>query len=368
MAKKLHIPLKFWITFATLVLLLVVVYLNFGQMSEAMTIVKEKSLNLSILALILPVQALSYFAKGRVTFLYLRSKGEKISQIQTTRIAIEASFIDHVAFFSNVAGVSYYCWRLSHNGISLGRATFTQILNYLLAFTSSVLILFGSVIFLILNHGNNTIIIAGTILILVTIILLFSVAYITRGNRHVENFSIWLSKVINKVVFVFTIGKKKNIVSQISLQNFFSEVNKDYTEIMSSKKDLIRPFSWSLIASILDASLVFIIFSSKGIMVSPIVIYIAVSLSGYACVASFTPGGAGIYETCMIYLLATAGISANSAIAGTLLARTILLIIILVFGSILCINTVTKYGRPDGKTKKEKQPKKQVEVILEETD
>jgi uncharacterized protein (TIRG00374 family) len=74
-------------------------------------------------------------------------------------------------------------------------------------------------------------------------------------------------------------------------------------------------------------------------------LFIAFGISSIVSVFSATPGGAGIYEAIMIAFLASAGTPTEVAIAGTLLARTTLLIGTVIFGYIFYQLTINKYGK-----------------------
>jgi uncharacterized protein (TIRG00374 family) len=107
----------------------------------------------------------------------------------------------------------------------------------------------------------------------------------------------------------------------------------------------VKPFIWALVANLMDVALIFIAFWSFGVQVNPAVIFIAFGLSSIASVVSVTPGGAGVYEAIMIAFLASTGIPTEVAIAGTLLARVLLMLGTILFGYVFYQLTILKYGK-----------------------
>ena len=143
--------------------------------------------------------------------------------------------------------------------------------------------------------------------------------------------------------------KKK--INGDKVDQFFTDLHEDYLEIKNDWRILIRPLMWSTIESLLDVCLIMIAFLALGFFINPASLIVAY---GIACVVSVVfavlPGGAGVYETAMITFLASAGVKAEVAIAGTLLARVILLLATIIFGYVFYQLTINKYGKVNDST------------------
>ena len=85
-----------WATIVTFLLLALVVFFGWGQISLAWGLLGQ--VNLWIWALLIPVQLCSYYATGGMIFSYLRSKGnlQTTTHWQMTRIALELNFVNHI--------------------------------------------------------------------------------------------------------------------------------------------------------------------------------------------------------------------------------------------------------------------------------
>lgn len=335
-----------WATIITLILLVVVVFFGWHEIRHAFRILGN--VDPWILILVIPIQLLSYYATGGMIFSYLRSKGnlKDTSHWVMTRMALELNFVNHIIPSGGAAGFSYLGWVLGRHGVSAGRATMAQIVRFTIGFASFIMILLVAVAFLTYDHRINHVIVIITVSLTLAAVLLFALSIYVIGSKHrLERFSKWLERVINKIVSFFTRGRKTHSVSSKTFESFFMQLHDDYLQIRADKRILIKPFIWGLIMNISDVALLAVAFMSLGFWVSPATLFVAFGVSSVASIFSVTPGGAGVYEAIMIAFLASAGVPADVAIAGTLLARVTLLLGTIIFGYFFYQLTLVKYGK-----------------------
>ena len=342
----LRISFRGWLTIITLALLAVVIYFAWPEIVKAWNLTGK--INLWILALLIPIQLFSYYATGGMIFSYLRSKGDlkEVSHLRMTRIALELNFVNHVLPSGGAAGFSYLGWLLTKYKVAVGRTTMAQIVRFALTFVSFVVILVFAVTILILDHRIDRII----------LLLCSGLAFVALGGTvlgvwiignktRLEKFSRWLTLMINRLVRTISRGRKKQILKRTLLPNFFNELHDDYLAIRRDRRILIKPFIWAILANLADVALLWVSFWALGAMINPALLFVAFGLASLAGGASAIPGGAGVYETIMIAFLASSQVSAEVAIAGTLLARVTLVIGTILFGYIFYQLTVLKYGK-----------------------
>jgi uncharacterized protein (TIRG00374 family) len=335
-----------WITLISLVLLAVVVVFGWPEIVEAWKLAGQT--NLWILSLLIPVQILSYFATGGMIFSYLKSKGnlKDISRWKMTRISLELNFVNHILPSGGAAGFSYLAWVLHRHGVSPGRSTMSQVVRFILTFVTFLLMLIVSVAWLIIDHQiNRNILLLSIGLAVIAIAGTVGVIYVIKSRRHLVRFSAWLTRTVNKFVGWISRGSKPAVVKEGVVEHFFDDLHDDFLEIRRDKRILKVPFIWALVANLLDVTLLFIAFWALGFWVNPAILIVAFGLSSIASVFSVTPGGAGVYEAIFIAFLATAGVPADVAIAGTLMARVSLLLGTIVFGYFFYQLTINKYGK-----------------------
>ncbi len=335
-----------WATVITLILLALVVFLGWEQITHAFRLLGD--VNPWILILIIPIQLLSYYATGGMIFSYLRAKGnlKDTSHWTMTRMALELNFVNHIIPSGGAAGFSYLGWVLGRHGVSPGRATMAQIVRFTIGFASFIVILLIAVAALALDHQVNRTIIIITSSLTFAAISLFVLSIVVIGSkRRLEKFSDWLVRVVNGIVSFFTRRRKQDSLKKQTIEPFFLQLHEDYLHIRSEKKILLRPFIWGLVMNICDVALLAVAFTSLGYWVNPATLFVAFGVSGAASIFSVTPGGAGVYEAIMIAFLASAGVPADVAIAGTLLARVSLLLGTIIFGYFFYQLTIVKYGK-----------------------
>lgn len=305
-------------------------------------------LNLWILLLLIPVQFFSYYATGGIIFAYLRAKGNlhDVSHWTITRMALELNFVNHILPSGGAAGFSYLGWVLGRHGVRPGRATMAQIIRFAMTFIAFVGILVIAVLALIIDHRiDRVVIIVSVSLAVAAVVAIVLGMRLIGSKRQLTKFSGWITRVSNKAVLFFTRGKKKDVVKLETIDGFFSEIHEDYLEIRRERKILGWPLFWAVLVNISDVALIAISFIALGFLVNPATLFVAFGISAIASVFSVAPGGAGVYEAVMIAFLASAGVPADIAIAGTLLARVTLVLGTILFGYIFYQLTVMKYGK-----------------------
>ncbi|HUC96736.1 MAG TPA: lysylphosphatidylglycerol synthase transmembrane domain-containing protein [Candidatus Saccharimonadales bacterium] len=337
-----------WLNIITITLLALVIFFSWGQISRAWGLLG--TVNLWIFVLMVPVQFLSYYSVGEVMFSYLRAKGElnKMTRWGMTRVALELNFVNHVIPVSGLAGFSYLGVVLRKHDVSAGRATMAQLIRYATMFIMFVLMILASVVVLIFDQKvSRVIIIISAAFVVATIISSVVVIYAISNRRRLVVFSKWFTHAVNEIVFKLSFGRKRNVLNLKKVEEFFTDIHQDYIEILSDKKILIRPLLWSLAGNIFDVSLIFIAFLALGFFVNPATLVIACGISSFTAIFAATPGGSGVYEAIMIAFLASAGVTPDVAIAGTLLARATVLAGTIIFGFIFYQLTIHKYGKID---------------------
>lgn len=341
-----------WLSLITVILLFVILFVSRRELLQAWELLGH--VNLWILALMIPLQMLVYYAGGEMIFSYLRSKGsiKKVKQNQLIRIALEGNFVNHILPSGGVSGVSYLSWRLGLFGISPGRATMAQVVRHAATFVSFAAVLLVA-LFAVTVDGtlNRWIILASAALFgLITLAILLGI-YLLSSKRRIDLFATWLYRAMNTIARRVTLGKKRKFIKQDIIQKFLDDMHDDFLELRRDKRLLIKPLLWGVIYTLGDAGLFMVAFWSLGEVFNPAPILIAYGVATLAGLFVLTPGGAGAYEAIMVTFLAFAGIASGVAIAGTLLARVIILLGTVILGYLFYQHALTAYRGKENGTK-----------------
>lgn len=335
-----------WLTIITLVLLTIVIIAAWPEILEAWALAGQ--VNLWILLLLIPIQFASYYATGGMIFSYLRAKGDlkDMSHWSMTRLALELNFVNHILPSGGAAGFSYLAWVLSKHKVSVSRSTMSQLIRFVLTFLSFIMLLIVAMIVLAIEGNiDRVIVVVGTVLAVAAVGATWFGIWLVKDKRRLERFSAWLKRVVNKFVAWITRGKKSALVQGNVLLDFFVGLHDDFMAIRRDRKILVVPFIWATVANMLDVALIWIAFWSLGYPIEAPLLFVAFGIASIAGALSVTPGGAGVYEAVMVAFLAASGVTPEVAIAGTLLARVMLLSGTVLFGYVLYQLTINKYGR-----------------------
>lgn len=341
-----------WLSIITGVVLVILVITLWPEIEKAFGYLGQ--VNLWILALLLPAQLISYFATAEVLFSYLRRRGtlRGLSPFGAARMSLEFNFVNHVLPSGGAAGISYIGWKLSHFGVSGGNSTMGQLIRFVLIFVSFIILMTSAVVVLAIS-GQATALVywlaGGFVVATLTLIVLFLV--LASSRKRSDRFGRAAARFINWLVRTVTFGRKPKVITDDTIAKFTYDLHQDYRLMSQDRRVLIVPFLWSFVANLADVSLFYIAFWALGAPVHPAVVLIAYGLSSITAITVVTPGGAGAYEAVMIAFLASAGVSADIAIAGTLLARVILMVGTIVFGYVFYQDTIMRHGKDPGAPK-----------------
>lgn len=345
---KRRIPFRTWLSIVTFIAVFVILYFSRHELVTAWHLLGK--VNLWIIALLIPLQFLSYFLAGNIVFDYLRGRGNllDVKRVEMAKISLELNFVNHTLPSGGVSGFSYLGWRLKNLGVSTGRTTMAQVVRFVLTFGSYLAFLLLSILAITLD-GTVTRVMILVSAVLVTTILLGSLflIYIISGKTRMQTFSTTIYRIVNGIWRRLP-TKKKLKLTEDKMNAFFDELHNDYSELKQERSLLKKPSIWAIIYIVTEISMFFTTYLALGHPVNPAVIVISY---GFAALASFfvlTPGGAGVYELLMLSVLAAGGVPASVAVAGTLLTRVILIVGTILSGYIFYQMALSKYGKqPD---------------------
>lgn len=338
-----------WLSVITAILIVVILFLSRHELVRAWELLGQ--VNLWILALMIPLQILVYYAGGEMIFSYLRGKGQmkKVKKHELVRIALEGNFVNHVLPSGGVSGVSYLTWRLGHYGVTPGKATMAQAVRHSVGFIAFAALLLVALIAVTVDGDlNRWIILTSATLFGLILAAVLSLIYLLSSKKRIDRFAAWLYRTINLVVRKATFGRRRKLVKQDVIEEFLDDMHRDFLELRHDKKLLRKPFLWGLVYNIGDAGLFMIAFWALGEIFNPAPILIAYGVASLAGFFVLTPGGAGAYEAIMVTFLAFAGIAGGVAIAGILLARVVILLGTIGFGYIFYQHALNTYGGKHG--------------------
>lgn len=328
----------------TVMLIIVILYLSRQEVAQAWALFQK--VNLGILAFIIPLQAISYYAVGAMIFSYIKQKEKlRASSLEMAKMALELNFVNHLLPSGGVSGASYMTWRLKHLGIGAGRATLAQGVRFVATFGAFLILLFISLIAITLDGQINRLTILVTSVLVTSIVFgLIGIIYVIDSDKRLHSFSRKSTALVN-TVWMKWLRQKQPLMKQEEMTLFFSELHEDYRMIKQEPRLLIRPFMWGLLFNICEVGMFVVAFWALGTPINPAPLLIAYGIASIAGFFIVTPGGVGGYEALMIAFLASAGIPQAATFAAVLLTRTLLILTTIISGYAFYQLALGKYGK-----------------------
>lgn len=318
------------VTFAALALLL---YLVRDEIID--TLQRLDDVQWWALLLMIPAQALNFYAYTLMYEDLLNFLGTKIKRSLLYRITLELNFVNHVFPSGGVSGFSYFSLRLRPLGVTTGKSTLIQVMRFVLIFVSFQLFLIAGLFILALSGGVNNfvLLIAGSIATLL-IVGTLSLAYIIGSKKRINAFFTSITKFLNKGIS-FIRPKHPETINIARAQSTFTELHENYLLIKNDMGVLRRPLLHSIVANLTEVITLYVVFIAFGYWVNPGAVILAYAVANFAGLVAVLPGGVGIYEALMTAVLATAGIPAGISLPVVIMYRVLTMLMQLPLGYVL---------------------------------
>lgn len=348
------------INIVTIVALMVLLYFSWPQITAGL---KEiGGAKWSIIALMIPMQIINFYAVGMLYYDFFGSNGHKIkSRWSMFKVALELNFVNHVFPSGGVAGFSYLGVRMKHFGVPVAKTTLAQAMRFALTFVSFLIILFLGLFLLSFdNRSGGLVLFIGLSIAFLTLFGTLFGIYIVSNEGRIKAFTAFLPKAVNTIVRPFT--KKRDLININRVEKLFSELHKDYNEIVNEKSRLKKPLMWALVINLSEVATAYLAYLALGQGVNPGAVILAYAVASFAGLVSVLPGGIGVYEALMTATLTSAGIPKALALSATLVYRIFTIVVFVPIGFVFYQLALRK-GEAE---KPEFEPDDTPETIVEE--
>jgi uncharacterized protein (TIRG00374 family) len=296
-----------------LIVFIVFISLNFGDLKKFITLVEESEPLWLVLGII--IQILTYVCAGAVWHAIAKTANRHLPMTSLARLSVEQLTVNQFIPSGDVAGNVIIVRAMKRFGLPNALAMevlFIDTLAYQIAF--GVVALISLLILWIYNH--ITLIIIG----------LVSVFFLSKA---IITFVIWAIVNHRKLKLPGWVRKLK-IISQM-LEATSSVSN----EKIFSLKLLLETSFFRFAIFVLDGATLYVVMRAIGIQPNPTIAFTAVIIGTMAGAVTFLPGGIGGFEAASIGILKLLGMPLEAAVTGTLLYRGLTLWIPLIPGLVM---------------------------------
>lgn len=345
--KKFKISFRTVLSLLTLVLIIYVVYQNFGDIQAAIGHLSET--NIFVLLLLIPEQLFMYFCCGQMFFAYMRAKKDarRISTWTLMRVSLELNFVNHAVPAGGIGGLGYITWRLKPFGATPGQSSFMYVLRYVITICANQLQTIVAILALLIFGAVPA---AGTWVIWVTALLSVGIVaaialliVIASSQRRIAWFGKTVTNFVNWLVKTVTFGHKSEVLPRATVDKYLSDVHDDLMTARRNKKMLLWPIVWGIIYSFLEVATYWIVAASLGH--PEILPQIMIGEAIGSVMGAVVPYG--LYELGMAGIMVSLGVPI--ALAGTvvLMTRVIVLASTIISGYGFYQSAISKIGKKE---------------------
>ena len=331
--KKLKFSFRTVLSVLTLILVIYVVYQNWSDILDTFNHLGET--NIFVLLLLVPEQLFMYYACGQIFFSYLKSvrKVKEFSSKEILKISTELNFVNHAIPAGGVGGLAFLTYRLLPYNVSAGQASFlyvfryavTTVINYAQALIAIIVLL----IFNWIPAEAQWIIPVSLLMNFGVFTMLWLVVYVASSKKRIEFFSKVVSRFLNSVTSIFTLGRKKKLIRYDKIGNYFSDIHDSVAIAKENKRYLKKPALWGLVYSLCEVATYWIVAISLGR--PELLPFIMVGEAIGSVFDGIVPYG--LYELGMAGVLIALGVDFPTATIVTVMTRVITLVFTIVSGS-----------------------------------
>ncbi|MDO4399146.1 MAG: lysylphosphatidylglycerol synthase domain-containing protein [Candidatus Saccharibacteria bacterium] len=335
MAKKKKLKFSFRAILSVLTVILVgyVVYRNWPDILDTVDHLGET--NVFVLLLLIPEQLYMYYACGQIFFSYLRNRKnvQKFSGKEILLISTELNFVNHAIPAGGVGGLAFLTYRLLPYNVTAGQASFlylfryavTTVINYVQA-----LIAIGVLLILNLIPDEAKWIIPVSLLMNMGVFFfLWLVIYVASSGKRIEFFSRTVSRIMNRVVRIFTFGHKRQLMKYEKISNYFADIHESVKIAKENKRYLKKPAVWGVVYSFCEIATYWIVAISLGR--PELLPFIMVGEAIGSVFDGIVPYG--LYELGMAGVMIALGVDFPTATIITVMTRVVTLLFTIVSGS-----------------------------------
>jgi uncharacterized protein (TIRG00374 family) len=314
-------------TFAALALLF---YLVWDDIVE--TFQRLDDVNLWILLLIIPAQAINFLAYSKMYQYLLTFLGHTLKLKTLYRITLELNFVNHVFPSGGVSGFSYFSLRMKPLKVSTSQSTLIQVMRFVLIFVSfQALLVFGLLALTLSGSVNNFVLLLSGSLATLLLVGTLLTGYIVGSKRRINSFFTGATKFINKIIG-YVRPNNKETISVARVEKGFTELHENYVLFRKDFGVLGRPLWQALVANATEIITLYAVFAAFGFWVNPGAVILAYAVANFAGLVAVLPGGVGIYEALMATVLASAGIPVSVSIPVIIMYRVLTIVLQLPLG------------------------------------
>ncbi len=313
-----------WKMVLNVVTLVALVGLAIGIRDQlALTVHNLLKVNVWLLVLMVPIQALNYDAQARLYRGLFRTVGNTVQYKDMYRGSLEMNFVNQVFPSAGVTGISYFSLRMKGEKLSAAKASAVHLLKLVLVILSfELLIVLGVFALAIEGQMNSVILLLAASLTTMLVIGTAGFVFIVGSKKRIAGFFTYMTKLLNKAIH-FIRRKNPETINIARVRRLFEDLHDNYILLQSNWKQLRQPFLWAFMANAWEVMSIYVVYLAFGEWVNIGAVILAYAVANFAGFISVLPGGIGVYEVLMTVTLTMMGVPAGISLSVTIMYRVL---------------------------------------------
>lgn len=308
--------LRHWLLILALFGLGVVIIVNAGQLQSFWRLLIH--LKWYVIALIVLVQLVSYWANAKYYQAFFAAFGQKIRLRLLFEAALGVNFVNYILPAAGLAGVGYLTQMLQPD-VTRGRTVVAQLVRQAFSALSTLAILPLGFLFLFLADDVDHVLVR-IILLLILAIIVAAVVIIWLLDR--EQLSRRVARRLGR-----TINRFSRRFTPAAVERLLDEFYASYHPLRRDQRRLIAPFGWSLAYIGIEVLTLYLAYLAFGQWVNPGVVITAYTLANIASLAGGALFSVGVFEATMAATLVALGSPFTLAFSVTVVYRVLNMVI-----------------------------------------
>ena len=300
-----------------LVLSVVFIYLIFRQFGDLTRAVQTLSQGSWYFILpVIGIQVLAIVNKGAFYQTLYDYFGVKDTLWRNIKMSLAANFLNLAAPTGGLSGMAVFVAQAERHGVSKGRSTFINFFGYFLYYAVFTLVLLFGLFYLMLNHQlyQYQIVTASILFGMILLIMIAVVAVVEEAARINKLFSL-IARLIN---FFGRFFSKKKLLNREYVSALSKEIHSSLLYTQSHWKALWLPIFHVLLGEAIDIITLYYLFLAFRYPIYPGVLITAYAICVLFTLVSITPGGIGVVEAAMLFVLSNLQVPVELAAVAVL--------------------------------------------------
>lgn len=304
------------------------VLVNRGQIGQFWQLLG--SVKWYVLILVVVVQLISFFANAKYYESFLALYGLKVRFTKLYKVSLALNFVNQIFPSGGISGTSFLSNQLLPE-VPSGKSTLAQLARYGFTYIAFLLVLTVGFLMLFLAGPVDRIVVRLILLLILSIIIIGSVALILINNRGlVENLSRRVVRWLNTSArWLF---KRHRLFTPDQLAVFLEDFYDGYQQLKLRPGRNLKPLGFALLGCVAEVMTIQVVFLAFGSVVNIGAIIAAYALANILSLLAFFTNGIGVYEGVMVGSLVALGVPLTLALSVVVVYRGFNLLVFMPVG------------------------------------